>query len=179
MLGQALSEPRARRAYILTKVGVFAAAAVVTVPLAHFLGPRAWGGLLVFGLILAAMTAVVLVAARAGVSDDGVSEVAEEPADDEPDPEGDPVVLPVEDSIDLHPFPPRDIPEVVESYLESAVVAGFHGVRLIHGRGIGVQRERVRKTLERHPAVISFQDASPDRGGWGATVVVLRGAPTE
>ena len=84
------------------------------------------------------------------------------------------VVLPIEDAIDLHAFQPRDIPSVVESYLEQAVAAGFREVRIVHGRGVGVQRERVRSLLARHPAVVSFRDAPDERGGWGATLAVLR-----
>jgi dsDNA-specific endonuclease/ATPase MutS2 len=83
------------------------------------------------------------------------------------------VRLPVEDHIDLHPFRPRDVGSVVESYLEQAVEAGYREVRLIHGRGIGVQREIVRSLLSRHPDVESFADAPPGRGGWGATIVRL------
>jgi len=85
-----------------------------------------------------------------------------------------PIVLPVEDFIDLHPFKPREIRSVVESFLEQALEEGFVEVRLIHGRGIGVQREIVRKLLEGHPQVIGFADAPSSRGGWGATVVQLR-----
>ncbi len=84
------------------------------------------------------------------------------------------MVLPIEDRLDLHAFAPRDVRSVVESYLEAAGEAGFEEVRLIHGRGIGVQREIVRSVLARHPAVAAFDDAGPDRGGWGATVVRLR-----
>jgi len=83
------------------------------------------------------------------------------------------VVLPVEDSLDLHAFRPRDVGAVVESYLEAALDAGFTEVRVIHGRGIGVQRETVRAALQRHPAVREFFDAPPERGGWGATIVRL------
>ncbi|MHC4502970.1 MAG: Smr/MutS family protein [Planctomycetota bacterium] len=83
------------------------------------------------------------------------------------------VHVPIEDHIDLHPFRPRDVRSVVESYLEQAVEAGFREVRLIHGRGIGVQREIVRSLLSKHPAVESFTDAPPGRGGWGATIVRL------
>jgi dsDNA-specific endonuclease/ATPase MutS2 len=83
------------------------------------------------------------------------------------------VVLPIEDSIDLHAFRPREVRSVVEAYLEEAVERGFREVRLIHGRGIGVQREIVRSLLGRHPAVEEFYDAPPGRGGWGATVVRL------
>ncbi len=84
------------------------------------------------------------------------------------------VVLPIEDHLDLHPFRPRDVRSVVDSYLECALEAGFDEVRIVHGRGIGTQREIVRSLLERHPAVRGFQDAPPERGGWGATLVRLR-----
>jgi DNA-nicking Smr family endonuclease len=85
-----------------------------------------------------------------------------------------PVVLPIEDSIDLHPFAPKDIPSVVEEYLEQCRQAGLKEVRIIHGRGTGVQRNIVRSILQRHPLVLSFQDAPAEAGGWGATVVVLK-----
>ena len=94
-------------------------------------------------------------------------------ADDEPG-EDEPIVLPIEEAIDLHPFAPRDVLSVVESYLEEAVARGFAEVRLIHGRGTGYQRARVQELLSRHPDVESFADAPPGRGGWGATVVRLR-----
>jgi DNA-nicking Smr family endonuclease len=83
-------------------------------------------------------------------------------------------VVPIEDSIDLHGFRPRDIPSVVEEYVLAAHEKGFREVRLIHGRGIGVQRTRVRQVLAHHPLVESFSDAPATRGGWGATLVVLR-----
>ena len=86
----------------------------------------------------------------------------------------DDVTLPIEDAIDLHAFAPRDVKDVVASYLEAAHEAGFHEVRIVHGRGIGVQREAVRALLARHPLVVSFADAPPDRGGWGATIVYLK-----
>jgi dsDNA-specific endonuclease/ATPase MutS2 len=90
-------------------------------------------------------------------------------ADDE-----EPVALPIEDALDLHAFAPRDVASVVEEYLTEAAARGFCEVRLIHGRGIGVQREIVRAVLSRHPLVESFADAPPERGGWGATVARLR-----
>lgn len=77
--------------------------------------------------------------------------------------------LPIEDSIDLHTFNPREIEIVVEEYLFQAVAKGFREVRIIHGRGIGVQREIVRSLLSKHPNVASFHDA-PNRG---STIVVL------
>jgi dsDNA-specific endonuclease/ATPase MutS2 len=66
------------------------------------------------------------------------------------------------------------VPDVVDAYLEAAVEKGFTEVRLIHGRGIGVQRDRVQKLLARDSRVSGFHDAPPARGGWGATVVYLK-----
>ncbi len=85
-----------------------------------------------------------------------------------------PVVVPIEDSIDLHAFSPKDIPNVVEEYLEQCRRAGSYEVRVIHGRGKGVQRQIVRSILEKHPWVLSVKDAPAESGGWGSTVVVLR-----
>ena len=86
------------------------------------------------------------------------------------------VVMEIEDWIDLHTFQPREIPDVVDSYLEAAAEKGFHEVRIIHGRGKGVQRQRVRAVLERSRWVEDFSDAPGRRGGWGATLVWLRPA---
>lgn len=88
------------------------------------------------------------------------------------DPE--PVVLEIEDALDLHTFAPRDIPAAVEGYIEAAAEAGFEEVRLIHGRGTGYQRKRVQEVLAGLPEVESFRDAPPERGGWGATLARLR-----
>jgi dsDNA-specific endonuclease/ATPase MutS2 len=84
------------------------------------------------------------------------------------------IILPLEDFIDLHSFRPKEVGSVVESYLEEAIAAGFEEVRLIHGRGIGVQREIIRSLLSKHPAVLDYADAPAGRGGWGATIVRLR-----
>ena len=89
------------------------------------------------------------------------------------DPFGAPVVVPIEDALDLHPFAPAEITAVVASYLEAAVEAGFTEVRLVHGKGRGVQRTRVRTLLATHPLVAGFRDATPERGGAGATIVRL------
>ena len=86
-------------------------------------------------------------------------------------------VVPIEDSIDLHGFQPRDIPSVVEEYVRAAAEKGFREVRLIHGRGTGFQRQRVREVLASCPEVERFGDAPATRGGWGATLVWLRSAP--
>ena len=96
------------------------------------------------------------------------------PESTEPDPA---VRLPIEDSLDLHAFAPRDIPDLVGEYLTECVRRGFREVRVIHGRGTGTQRTVVRSVLGGHPMVEAFTDAPPDRGGWGATVVRLRQDP--
>ena len=88
--------------------------------------------------------------------------------------ETEPVQLPIEESLDLHAFAPRDVRPVVDEYLKEAASRGFREVRLIHGRGIGVQRRSVQALLATHPLVRRFFDAPPERGGWGATIVVLR-----
>ncbi len=94
------------------------------------------------------------------------------PDDDVPGDE--PVEIPIEDSIDLHTFSPKEVRDVVELYLFEAHRRGFREVRIIHGRGAGVQREIVRSLLSRHPLVKSFSDARPEGGGWGATRVMLK-----
>ena len=88
-----------------------------------------------------------------------------------------PVELPVTDVFDLHSVPARDVKEVVEEYLVEAHRRGFNALRIIHGRGIGVQRETVRTILARTPFVEHFGDAPAEAGGWGATLVTLRVAP--
>jgi DNA-nicking Smr family endonuclease len=87
------------------------------------------------------------------------------------------VTLPIEDRLDLHAFRPADIPSVVEAYLDAAREKGLREVRLIHGRGIGFQRERVRQVLRRRTDVEAFTEAPPERGGWGATLVWLKPPP--
>jgi dsDNA-specific endonuclease/ATPase MutS2 len=79
--------------------------------------------------------------------------------------------LPIEPALDLHTFHPRDIPSVVEEYLNAAYEAGLGEVRLIHGRGRGVQRGIVQNVLEHHPRVEAFYDAPESH--LGATVAVL------
>jgi dsDNA-specific endonuclease/ATPase MutS2 len=95
-----------------------------------------------------------------------------------PPPDGDaPVPIPIEDALDLHSFAPRDVAGVVTDYLEECARRGLHEVRLIHGRGTGAQRALVQSLLGRLPLVAGFEDAPPERGGWGATVVFLRRDP--
>jgi DNA-nicking Smr family endonuclease len=90
------------------------------------------------------------------------------------DPFSEPVLLPLGDSSDLHTFLPKEVKSVVEEYIGQCYEAGLHEVRIVHGKGIGVQREMVRTLLAKIPCVLSFQDAPPGAGGWGATTVTLR-----
>jgi len=92
--------------------------------------------------------------------------------------ESEPVILPIEDSLDLHAFAPRDVPSVVDEYLRQAAARGFAEVRLIHGKGKGVQRGVVQRLLAGHPLVSRFYEGPPERGSWGATVAVLRSNPS-
>ena len=89
-------------------------------------------------------------------------------------PDEEPIRLPITDVFDLHTVRPQEVEGVVEAYLEEANRLGIEAVRLIHGRGIGVQREIVRGVLARTPFVLSYRDAPPEAGGWGATLVTLR-----
>ena len=91
--------------------------------------------------------------------------------DNTPFPE--PVVIEITDVFDLHTIPPRDVKRVVEEYLREAHAKGYPVVRIIHGKGIGVQREVVRSLLARTSFVADWYDAPPDAGGLGATIVRL------
>jgi DNA-nicking Smr family endonuclease len=84
-----------------------------------------------------------------------------------------PVEIPITDTLDLHPFRPNEIKDVAREYLLEAHARGFRQVRLIHGRGIGVQRERIRSLLQTLEFVEGFHDADGSGGGWGSTVVLL------
>ena len=84
----------------------------------------------------------------------------------------DPVPIPIEAELDLHAFAPRDIPSVVQEYIDAAAGAGLREVRLIHGRGRGVQRGIVQQTLDRHPRVVEFWDDTAAH--LGATIARLQ-----
>jgi DNA-nicking Smr family endonuclease len=89
-----------------------------------------------------------------------------------PFPDG--VTIEITDVIDLHTIPPRDVKRVVEEYLHQAHESGFRTVRIIHGKGIGVQQRTVRSILAETPFVSSWTDAPPEAGGLGATIVFLK-----
>lgn len=84
------------------------------------------------------------------------------------------IELPIDGTLDLHAFAPRDVPSVVEEYLRACLARGILSVRVVHGRGKGVQRAVVRRVLAALPFVASSEDAAPGAGGWGATLVRLR-----
>ena len=90
------------------------------------------------------------------------------PQEDEPFP------IPITEVFDLHAVAPRDVEVVVEAYLEEARRLGLKTLRIIHGRGRGVQRAIVHAVVARTPFVHSYHDAPPESGGWGATIVILR-----
>ena len=99
-------------------------------------------------------------------------------SDDDPDEPFDDaeeaIEIPITDTLDLHPFRPKEIRDVAREYLLEAHARGFTQVRLIHGRGIGVQREGIRSLLASLDFVEAYHDADGSGGGWGATVVVLK-----
>jgi DNA-nicking Smr family endonuclease len=99
----------------------------------------------------------------------------DEPTDETP--EDEPQPLPIDGTLDLHAFSPRDVPALVGDYLDECRARGILQVRIVHGKGIGVQRERVQSLLSRHPLVASYRDAPPERGSWGATVAYLIDSP--
>jgi len=82
--------------------------------------------------------------------------------------------IPIDGTLDLHPFRPEDAADVVADYLDACAEAGILEVRVIHGKGIGALRRTVEAALRRHPLVASFRTAGEEAGGWGATRVSLR-----
>jgi DNA-nicking Smr family endonuclease len=91
--------------------------------------------------------------------------------------EGAPVEIPIDGELDLHAFAAADVLSVVSEYLDECRRRGVLRVRVVHGRGKGVQRAAVRRLLSGREDVISLTDAGPEEGGWGATLVRLRAAP--
>jgi DNA-nicking Smr family endonuclease len=84
------------------------------------------------------------------------------------------VRIPIEEWIDLHTFLPQEIPSLLEEYLQECQKKGFKEVRIIHGKGKGVQRNIVHSFLGNSPLVESFRSAPPEAGSWGATLVTLK-----
>ena len=84
------------------------------------------------------------------------------------------VRIPIEDWIDLHTFPPKEIPSLLGEYLSECQRKGFKEVRIIHGKGKGVQMNIVHSFLKKSPLIESFKSAPPEAGSWGATIAVLK-----
>ena len=101
-----------------------------------------------------------------------------QPDDDDNTPFPEPVVIEITDVFDLHPIPRREVKAVLEEYLRLAHEKGFRAVRIIHGKGIGVQRGLVRELLADTPFVLDWLDAPPAAGGLGATIAILGDDPS-
>ena len=86
----------------------------------------------------------------------------------------DPVEYPIDGTLDLHQFSPKETKEIVPEYIRECLQRGILTLRIVHGKGIGVQREIVRSILEDHPNVVSFRHEGGSGGSWGATVVDLK-----
>ena len=85
-----------------------------------------------------------------------------------------PVTIPISDELDLHTFNPKEIPGLLRDYFTECRAVGIFSIRVIHGKGTGILKNRVRAALKKMPGVADFADAPPEAGGWGATVVNLR-----
>ena len=85
-----------------------------------------------------------------------------------------PIQIPIQDVLDLHTFRPKDIADLLENYFDECIKAGIFSVRVIHGKGKGIQKKQVQRILQKNPTVINFKDAPPEAGGWGATLVQLK-----
>lgn len=85
-----------------------------------------------------------------------------------------PVNMPIEDILDLHTFQPKDIPDLLVDYFEACIDADIYSVRIVHGKGRGILKKRVQELLKQNQMVESFQNAPPEAGGWGATLVELK-----
>ncbi len=86
----------------------------------------------------------------------------------------DPVVVPIDGILDLHTFAPGDLKGLLQDYVDACLEANVHDLRIIHGKGSGAMRARVRALLEEDLRVQAFEDAPADAGGWGATQVTLK-----
>ena len=85
-----------------------------------------------------------------------------------------PIRIPIADVLDLHTFRPQDIPDLLQEYFSECIKAGIFHVRVIHGKGKGIQKRQVYQVLDKHPLVRRYTDAPPEAGGWGATLVELK-----
>ena len=86
----------------------------------------------------------------------------------------DAVEIPIDGVLDLHTFSPKDLPNLLDDYIEACLERGIYQVRIIHGKGKGILRDRVRAILSRHAMVEGFSEAPMEAGGWGATLAQLK-----
>jgi len=87
-----------------------------------------------------------------------------------------PIIIDIEDVIDLHTFRPEDVSDLLDDYIRACIEKKYLSVRIIHGKGQGFLKKRVEKLLKHHPLVVSFTTAPPEAGGWGATIATLKKA---
>ncbi|OQX23649.1 MAG: DNA mismatch repair protein MutS [Desulfobacteraceae bacterium IS3] len=92
----------------------------------------------------------------------------------EPVIEIEPVIVPIEDVLDLHTFRPKEIPDLLDDYFSACIGLNIFSVRVIHGKGKGILKKRVHDILKKHPLVSSFRSAPSEDGGWGAVIVELK-----
>lgn len=100
-------------------------------------------------------------------------ESAEEVDDQEP------LILPIDGVLDLHTFSPREVRDLLDDYLQACLEKDILDVRIIHGKGKGILRDRVRSILSKHRLVESWHEAPLEAGGWGATIVRLKRQPKD
>lgn len=86
----------------------------------------------------------------------------------------DPIEIPIDGVLDLHTFRPKDVPDLLNDYLDACLELGLYSIRIIHGKGQGLLKRRVQSILHKHQMVRSYRDAPPEAGGWGATLVELK-----
>ena len=85
-----------------------------------------------------------------------------------------PIVVPIDGVLDLHTFAPTELKGLLQDYIDACLESNIYDLRIIHGKGSGVMRSRVRSLLEKESRVQAFENAPTDAGGWGATLVTLK-----
>jgi len=86
----------------------------------------------------------------------------------------DPVIVPIDGVLDLHTFAPGELKGLMQDYIDACLASNIYDLRIIHGKGSGVMRVRVRALLEKDLRVQAYEDAPANAGGWGATLVTLK-----